>query len=46
MAIRLINDNVKPIENFYQKKVLRDILHNDNGLILICGATEQENQRR
>ena len=39
MAIRLINDNVKPIENFYQQKVLQDILHNDNGLILICGAT-------
>lgn len=39
MAIRLINDNVKSIENFYQQKVLRDILHNDNGLILICGAT-------
>ena len=39
MAIRLINDNVKPIENFYQQKVLRDILHNDNGFILICGAT-------
>lgn len=39
MAIRLINDNVKSIENFYQQKVLQDILHNDNGLILICGAT-------
>lgn len=39
MAIRLINDNIKPIENFYQQKVLRDILYNDNGLILICGAT-------
>ena len=44
MAIRLINDNVKPMENFYQQKVLRDILHNDNGLILICGATGTGNR--
>lgn len=39
MAIRLINDKVKSIETFYQKKVMQDILQNDNGLILICGAT-------
>lgn len=39
LAIRLINDKVKSISEFYQQEILQNILHNDNGLILICGAT-------
>lgn len=39
LAIRLINDKVKFISEFYQQEILQNILHNDNGLILICGAT-------
>lgn len=39
LAIRLINNKVKSINEFYQREILQNILQNDNGLILICGAT-------
>lgn len=39
IAVRLINEKIIPLKEFYQQETLKNILKNNSGMVLICGAT-------